>query len=326
MSDKFLCSIILETPLRRLLMDQSISYVAGDTQATTTTGPHGHTSHVVRRVRNAILPLGLAGALIATGGSAQQPTISQSHDAPLEVGRLSVRPKTMTLGQETARAGLQWLDSLYPGDSLISEAIVYVPPRCVGKHRCPLTVWLHGSSMNGLSMITWDEEVFERFADSNGVILLAPTSHSIPAQDWGSNYLRDTVNVDVPRVDAALRTILQHYAVDPERIALVGASSGSGLTLDLGYVNGDVFSRVVAYSGFTPFLVDHEFDILTPHGPRPLFFIGLDAAEAASIQMPTFVAWLRHAEYSVTYAEDNRGHYSRERALEGMQWLMSSWR
>lgn len=302
-------------------MEQSISCVQPVIRPDTlVTGRH---SRLARSARGVVLSLGLAGAFIGGGCAGWHPVPSAL--AP-EVGRLTVRPKSMVLGRATVRAGVQWLDSLYTGDSLLSEAVVYVPPQCVGEHRCPLTVWLHGSSMDGRSMITWDGHVFERFADSTGVILLAPTSHSTPGRDWGAKYLRDTPNVDVPRIDAAIRTVLQHYAVDPARIALVGASSGSGLALDLGYVNGDVFSRVVAYSGFEPFLVEHEFDILRPHGRRPLFFIGLNTREASSIQMPTFVSWLRRAGYTATYVEDTRGHYSRSRALEGMRWLMDSWR
>ena len=280
------------------------------------------------RAANVICTFVLAVTCLVNEGCAGRNTPSSdlSPNASQEIGRLSVRPKKMASGRETLRAGVQWLDSLYPGDSLVNEAVVYVPPSCVGTRRCPLTVWLHGSAMNGISMITWDHEVFERFADSSGVILLAPTSHSNPGRDWGAKYLRDTPNVDVPRVDAAIRTVLQHYAIDPRRIALVGASSGSGLALDLGYVNGDVFSRVVAFSGFEPFLVEHEFDILKPHGPRPLFFIGLNTREATSIRMPAFVSWFRNAGYTVTYTEDTHGHYSRVRALEGMHWLMQSWR
>lgn len=280
-------------------------------------------SDLTRHTRVAVLGIVMAGALIMEGGCATH-HVPPAETAP-EIGRLSVRPKTMASGTQTVRAGVQWLDSLYMGDSLIREAVLYVPQRAVGTRRVPLFVFLHGSAMDGSSMIMWDHQIFQQFADSNNVIVLAPTSQSIPAKDWGSKYLRDNPNVDVPRIDAAIRLVIQHYAIDPSRIALVGFSSGSGLTVDLGYVNGDVFSRVVAFSGFEPFLVEHEFDILRPHGPRRPFFIGLNTKEAQALRMPAFVAWLRNAGYAVTYTEDSRGHYSRGRALEGLNWIMKSW-
>jgi poly(3-hydroxybutyrate) depolymerase len=272
--------------------------------------------------------IGIIGTLVADWGCAPRHSsaaeATQPVDAPKSAARLTVRPKAMATGTETIHAGIQRLDSLYGGDSLLDMTYIYVPKRCVGKQRAPLLVLLHGDHMTGLKMLNESEGLLQTLADSNGIILLAPTSHS-DDKGWGDMHITQPPNVDVPRIDAAIRQVLRHYAIDPERVALLGESAGAGGAMDLGYVNGDVFNGTIVFSAFAPFLGEHEFDVLTQHG-TPKFFIEMNVGEAVGLQMPTFVSWMQRRGYSVTSVQDAGPHrVYKERGVAGFAWLTKNW-
>lgn len=187
----------------------------------------------------------------------------------------------------------------------------------------PLVVLLHGSGMSGRSMLNYDGQIFQKLADAHGFIMLSASAHDV---NNGWDNLNDSLPrfPDVVTIDAALRYVLRHYAIDPTRIALLGTSAGASLALQLGIANGDVFSRVVLFSGFLPFSVDHEFDRITARG-RPMLFVGLDQPTADGLHWPAFVERMRHQGYSVTYVPDSGEHYSRERIVAGLSWLAQSW-
>jgi len=265
----------------------------------------------------------LLGALIADGGYAMGYAVP-SASAQSEIGRLTVR-RTMATGKRTTTAGVQPLDSLYPGDSLLRKAFVAVPKMCVGTKRCALAVLMHGSGGGGRSTLGSEKDPLRIFADSEGIICLALTSLS-DDRGWGN--MHDPKNVDVPRLDAAMRTVLTHYAIDPTRIIIMGWSAGSSAALDWGVVNGDVFSRIMIAAGWAPFTQDHEFDGLHRHG-TPAVYIAMDYVEGDALQMPTFVPWMRTLGYAVTYRADSAGHQgSPERQNAGFAWLVHTpgWR
>jgi poly(3-hydroxybutyrate) depolymerase len=258
------------------------------------------------------------GPAVAAGQTPSAP------EQPGEPGRLTVNPGTAATGTATLREGLQRLDSLYPGDSLLDEAYVYVPKRAIGKQRSPLLVMLHGDHMTGEEMLNESEGLFKTLADSNGIILLAPTSHS-DDRGWGDMHATQPPNVDLPRINAALVQVLGHYAIDPKRVALLGESAGAGTALDLGYVNGDVFSGTIVFSGFAPFLQDHEFDGLKQHG-TPNFFIEMNSDEAEALHMSEFVSWAKRAGISATFVQDSGPHrVFPQRGTAGFHWLTNSW-
>ena len=238
--------------------------------------------------------------------------------AQSEPGRFEVRPAAIAIGRRTDRARVQRLDSLYSGDSLIDQSYVYVPPQCVGTHRCPLGVLLHGSDLTGLDMIQNPNGVFRIFADSVGIIYLAPTTHSAD-HGWGNPL--DPQNVDVPRIAAAMRTVLVHYAIDPTRMILLGESAGAGSALDWGVINGDLFSRVMLFAAWMPFAGEHEFDAVTRHG-KPAMFFGTNTQEGDALQLSTFVPWLQQRGYHATYRPDTGGHATTlERGQHAFTWL-----
>jgi len=176
--------------------------------------------------------------------------------------------------------------------------------------------------MSGLDELNTDGAILPRLADAYGFILLGVTAHN---GDWDGVDDAHPDSVDVRKIDAALRYVLQHYAIDPTRLALMGESAGAGETIDLGYENGDVFSRLIAVSGWDPFSVKHEFDHIAPHG-TPEIWLSFGANEGRHMQMPAFAAWLGRAGYAVTYAEDQGQHgLDSARAVTAFTWLAHSW-
>jgi phospholipase/carboxylesterase len=129
-------------------------------------------------------------------------------------------------------------------------AKVYVPKSYDPAKRAPMALLLHGSGDRGHTMI----RAFEQLAEERGVILLAPDSL---AYSWdimvAGARLRGVTRVpdwgpDVDRIDSALGLAFQTYAIDPDRVALIGFSDGAGYGLSLGANNADLFKTVVAFA------------------------------------------------------------------------------
>jgi phospholipase/carboxylesterase len=282
--------------------------------------------------RCTMLLLRIVGAFIV-----QTPAIALAQ-APTEPMRLNVRPQEMATGTRNAQAGLQSLDSLNDVDS-VSDALVYVPKRSVGTQRVPLVVLLHGAGMNSSDMIDVDDRIFQTLADSLGFILLALRSYQegiwpyvrliqVPDSFKGPDSTSRTE--DVHRVGAAIRQVLRHYAIDPSRIALAGVSNGGGYTFALGYVNGDVFSRIIAWSPGAGMLenLDQYFRSYPRHGKSPLFVAqGNNDEEVPVTRTRAVVELLRKLGDSVTYVEDTGMHYlTPERAIAAFNWLAKDWK
>jgi phospholipase/carboxylesterase len=166
----------------------------------------------------------------------------------------------------------------------------YLPPSAAGK-RAPLLVLLHGAGREGVDMV----ERFKAEADRRGVILLAPKAGGITWDtilyfnpDYGSfapiAKLPPTnppvaFGADIKRVDKALSLLLEHVAVDPERIGLLGFSDGATYALAIGPRNHQLFSTVIALSpgfAFPTMRKGRNQRIFLAHGTedRVLPFIG----------------------------------------------------
>ncbi len=252
--------------------------------------------------------LGLLGAVLGVGPS----PVTAAQQTPDTNERMTIRPQALATGTTTAHAGIQPLDSLFGGDSLLAESWLYVPKRSVGAQRSPLLVVMHGFGKRGLSPL----KVLIPFADSTGIILLAPTVT-----------LQDT-DLDRAKVEAALRTVLGHYAIDPSKLGLYGESAGSYHALNWGYVNGDIFSLVIIDSGFGPFDGQDQFTNLglTGHGTAK-FYVALRTAEFENNNMgPDLTALLQKAGRSVTPVKDEYDHgVNPQRAAGEFAWLMKNW-
>jgi hypothetical protein len=143
---------------------------------------------------------------------------------------MAVRPHEMATGTRTNRAGQ------YPLDSL-NHYMVYVPKQCVGTKRCPLIVFLPGAGYGASQVMVWQRPV----ADKYGMIILSPIG------DNPNGIVDNTYNR--PRADTAMKQILRQFAIDPDKIALVGRCAGGPPAIAWGGANLDVFSRIVAISG-----------------------------------------------------------------------------
>lgn len=168
----------------------------------------------VRRARFAVLVLAVSGALLAQGtGDAR----------PAQSSRLSVRPKEMAKATANPKA------AEYPLET-VKEVLVSVPPQGQGKKRCPLVVMLPGGGIPARQMMDW----LRPTADKHGMILLTTTKY------------------ETSTIDAALKETLMRFAIDPDKIAIIGRCASGGAATRFGVENLDVFSRVISISGGHP--------------------------------------------------------------------------
>jgi phospholipase/carboxylesterase len=168
-------------------------------------------------------------------------------------GRLLARPRQPNL-QPTLH-GLQTLE--FDGDR---NVLVYIPKNYHPEQPAPLILMLHGAGGNAYAGLS----PFLNFADTQGIILLAPSSRK---KSW--DVLYGGYGTDIALIDEALAQTFSRYAIDPERIAIGGFSDGASYALSVGISNGDLFSRhIIAFSpGFmAPSVMQGEPNIFISHG------------------------------------------------------------
>lgn len=123
--------------------------------------------------------------------------------------------------------------------------------------------------------------------------MLAPKS---AGPTW--DVIRGGFGPDVEAIDIALDAAFSRFPVDPARVAVAGFSDGASYALSLGVTNGDLFSRVLAFSpGFLASRV---------RSGRPAIFVSHGAADPV---LPIdrcsrrLVPRLRAEGYAVDYRE-----------------------
>ena len=219
---------------------------------------------------------------------------SQAND-----GRLTARPRA-SVTTSTSRERALGLDRG-------RDAILQLPTDATSAP-LPLFVLFHGAGGSGEGVL----RRIGRSADDAGVAVLAPDSRD---SSWDA--IRDRFGRDVTFVDRALERVFDTVSVDAARIAVGGFSDGATYALSLGLVNGDLFSRVVAFS--PGFVVDG-----TPHG-RPRVFISHGTADPIlpiDQSSRVIVPRLRARGYDVTLREFDGGHeVPAAIARESMAWL-----
>lgn len=213
-------------------------------------------------------------------------------------GRLTARPRANV---ETSANGERAL-----GLDRARDAILKLPAKAT-RAPLPLVVLFHGAGQSAewmLGRLGWA-------SDEAGVAVLAPNSR---VSTWDA--LHDSFGPDVTFVNLALERVFDTVAVDPARIAVGGFSDGATYAISLGLINGDLFSRVVAFS--PGFVVEGM-----PHG-TPQFFISHGTADPI---LPIdrcsrrIVRGLRDDGYDVTFHEFDGGHeIPGDIARAGVRW------
>ena len=115
----------------------------------------------------------------------------------------------------------------------------YLPESALARERVPLMVFLHGANRTVDAFM----ERFRPVADATGVMLMMPFAM---VGTWDA--IRYFFGPDVAAIDASLAWLFAEVPVDPKRITLSGFSDGATYALALGRANGDLFTRVAAYS------------------------------------------------------------------------------
>jgi len=153
-------------------------------------------------------------------------------DAPRPVaGRLGTRPSPPKLSAAAGRSSL--------GLAYGRDGILYVPASYNPNAPAPLVLMLHGAGQSSEIGI----RPFLPLAEAAGLVLVAPDSRG---GTW--DFLYGPYGADVAFIDRALSHVFERCAIDPSRITIEGFSDGASYALSLGLTNGDLFSRIIAFS------------------------------------------------------------------------------
>jgi predicted esterase len=168
----------------------------------------------------------MAGAIASCTISGACHAIGQLDNAG---GRLKIRPHPATNQSATGQIML--------GLERNRDAILRLPER--SDSPLPLLVMLHGATQNADDMLDY----LGSAPDEAGLAVLAPNSR---AYTWDA--IAGSFGSDVDLLNRALDRVFDKAAIDPARVAIGGFSDGATYALSLGLINGDLFSRVVAFS------------------------------------------------------------------------------
>ena len=173
-------------------------------------------------------------------------------------GRLSARPGT-TSDADPGRPPKTGLAPLGLGGS--RDGALYVPATYRAGVAAPLSVKLHGAGGDGRAGL----RPFLPLADAAGMLLLG-----VDARGPTWDVIRGGFGPDIAFLDEALANVFARYSVDPARISIEGFSDGASYALSAGLSNGDLFSRIVAFSpGFmSPADLRGRPGIFLSHGVR----------------------------------------------------------
>lgn len=175
----------------------------------------------------------------------------------------------------------------------------------------PLMVLLHGAGGNGGNMV----RRLGTAVDATGIVILAPDSRD--PRTWDA--IRGDLGPDVAFLNRALTRVFETVDVDPARVSVGGFSDGATYAITLGLINGDVFTRVVAWS--PGFYVEDD-----AHG-KARFFVShgrddnvLPITRCSRVIVPR----LQQRDYDVTYREFDGGHAMPPEVIrEGLQFAVA---
>ena len=188
------------------------------------------------------------------------------------------------------------------------DGFLYVPTSYVPTVAAPLALLLHGAGRDATEMVN----PIRPLADNLGIVLLAPDSR---AGTWDA--ISGEFFDDVQFIDRTFKHVFSRVRVDASRVRIVGFSDGGSYSLSLGMINGDLFSRVTAFSP--------GFVIQGPPTGKPKMFIThgtRDSVLPIDQTSRVIVPQLRGAGYDVEYIEFDGGHGVTDALLgQAMAWV-----
>ena len=216
-------------------------------------------------------------------------------------GRLTARPTTLATSTPPGFSGL--------AIGVSRDGILYVPASAKAGP-VPLMVVLHGAggSAQGIR-----RRLFEA-TDSIGFAILIPDSRG---PTWDA--IRGDYGADIAFLDSALKLVFTRVAIDPSRVIVGGFSDGASYALALGRINGDLFSRVLAFSpGFVPpGVAKGKPEIYITHGDN-------DPILPFEVTSQRIAPMLTRAGYSVTLKQFVGGHtVPGDVASEAFRWAIA---
>ncbi|WP_169558668.1 alpha/beta hydrolase-fold protein [Myxococcus stipitatus] len=253
----------------------------------------------MRSLLAACLVLSLAGC-VAPREAEPASTVTAAPQVDTS-GRVDARP-----GQVTGTPASPGVHALGLGGA--RDGLLYVPKSLRPDQPAPLMLVLHGSRGNAGQML----QALQALADSEGLLMLIPDSRGLTWDDKMGKH-----GEDLRFIDRALAHVFSRHLVARERISVAGFSAGGSYALALGILNGDLFSRVLAFSpGFV-----HADE---PRGMPFIFVAHGDKDQVLSVEGSgrRIVAELRSAGFQVHYHEFSGGHSIPKDVVQAaVQWL-----
>jgi phospholipase/carboxylesterase len=239
---------------------------------------------------------------LALASSACGSSTEPSDQTPSDTvdGRLNVRVAPPT---QTTAPGLYDL-----GLGGTRDGLFYVPTGYRPNVAAPLALLLHGAGQDATEMV----DPIRPLADETGLVLVAPDSRD---STWDAIYGEYSADADF--IDEALRFAFARVHVDATRVRIAGFSDGGTYSLSLGLINGDFFSRIVAFSpGFVAGGARHgQPKMFITHGTRDGI---LPIDQTSRVIVPA----LKTQGYDVEYHEFDGGHGVTQALLEqAVGWL-----
>ena len=174
------------------------------------------------------------------------------------------------------------------------DGLLYIPTIYNDSTPAPLALLLHGAGRNSSELMT----PMRPLADTSGLVLVAPDARGVTWDAIGGGFFDD-----VTFIDRALTSVFSRVRVDPTRVRIMGFSDGGTYSLSLGLINGDLFSRIVAFS--PGFIVEGKATgkpkVFITHGTR-------DTVLPIDQTSRQIVPRLKSAGYDVEYHEFDGGH------------------
>ena len=235
----------------------------------------------------------LAAALVVVSCS-----LGRSQETSLRDGRLRARPVPVA---SMPNPGLTPLAIGRERDGLL-----YIPAN-LPAGPAPLVVLLHGAGGAAQGIMRRLSTV----ADSVGFVVLVPDSRG---PTWDA--IRSNYGPDIAFIDSALKLVFERVPIDPARVIASGFSDGASYALGIARINGDLFSRVVAFS---PGFVTHG----TATGKPEVYITHGDADQILPYEETSerIVVALKRAGYQVTLKQFAGGHtVPPDLAIEAFRW------